>query len=98
MAKKQGFSRFKWNRSGYQAVQNSLEIQSWLSREAGYKEGNANAAYGEQIYRVSKVQGKFAKGYVVSCATPMPKKPNTKKYRGHDNAKRIAILKKQVGA
>lgn len=89
--------RFEISRRGEQAVANMAEIQALVAREAGYMEGNANAAYGENgTFEVSPVQGRFAKGRVVSCALRMPEKPNTKKYIGHDNAKRIAILKKMV--
>ena len=65
---KQGLHGFKWDRAGYQQVQNSGKVQSILRKQAGYAEGNANAAYGKNIYRMSPVQGRFAKGYVVSVA------------------------------
>ena len=89
---RQGFSRFKWKPSGYKAVQNSGAVQRILSQEADSRAGGANAEYGERIYRSGQIQGKFAKGHIVSCALPQPKSSRTEKWRAKDNAKRTSIL------
>lgn len=74
MAKKQGFSRFKWNRAGYQAVQNSSAVQSRLLRYAESAEGGASAAVDAHghtglHFDTKQVQGTFAKGYIVHPTT-----------------------------
>lgn len=91
MAKKSRVYGFKASRKGEQAVANASAVQSMLAREAGYVEGNANAALGKNLCRVSPVQGRFAHGYVVSIAL-------SKDGRRFDDAdRREQILKDQVG-
>ena len=89
---RQGFSRFKYSRAGYKAVQDSGAVQRILQQEADSRAGGANAEYGERIYRSGQIQGKFAKGHIVSCALPQPKSSRTEKWRAKDNAKRTSIL------
>lgn len=93
MARKPGIAGFKISRRGEQAVANSSAVQSLVARKAGYAAGNANAALGENAYRSRQVQGRFAKGQVVSVALSNPK-------TGHvfdDAERRQAILKGQIG-
>lgn len=71
---KQGFSRFKWNRGGYRAVQNLASVQSQLRRYASSAEGGASASVNARghtgtHFAAEQVQGKFAKGYVVHPTT-----------------------------
>lgn len=81
---------FKVKRSGEQAVANSAGVQSVLAREAGYMAGNANAAYGKAVYRSHSVQGKFARGQVVSVAL------GDSMHTFDDADKRQEILKSQL--
>lgn len=87
---RQGFSRFKWSPSGYKAVQNGGAVQRILSQEAESRAGGANAALGESAYRAKQVQGKFAKGYIVSVALA------DKTHEFRDAEKRRQILKDQL--
>lgn len=71
---------------------NSSAVQSMVERQAGYIAGNANAALGESAYRTRQVQGRFARGCVVSVALSNPK-------TGHvfdDAAERQSILESQI--
>lgn len=89
---KSGIHGFKISRRGEQAIANSSAVQSMAARKAGYIAGNANAALGENAYRSRQVQGRFAKGCVVSVALSNPK-------TGHvfdDAAKRQSILESQI--
>lgn len=81
---------FKVKRSGEQAVANGSGVQSVLAREAGYMAGNANAAYGKPVYRSRSVQGRFARGQVVSVAL------GDSKHTFDDADKRQEILKNQL--
>lgn len=89
---RQGITGFKIRRRAEQAVANSSSVQSMVARKAGYIAGNSNAALGENAYRSRQVQGRFAKGCVVSVALSDPK-------TGHvfdDAAKRQSILESQI--
>lgn len=90
MARKNGIHGFKATRRGEQAVANSGGVQSILAREAGYMAGNADAALGEPAYRSRQVQGRFAKGYVVSVAL------GDSKHTFDDAEKRQQILRDQL--
>lgn len=90
MASKGGIHGFKATRAGEQAVANSGAVQSLLAREAGYKAGNANAAYGKNVYRSHAVQGKFARGQVVSVAL------GDAKHTFDDAGRRESILRAQL--
>ena len=63
-----------------------------IERQAGYIAGGANAALGENAYRSGPVQGRFARGCVVSVAL-------ANKKTGHvfdDAERRQSILKSYV--
>lgn len=96
MAKKNGIYGFKAVRRGEQAVANSGGVQSVLAREAGYMAGNANAALGEPKYESRQVQGRFAKGYVVSVALLSAHSGRTEKWCKEQNDKRRKILEDQL--
>lgn len=96
MAKKNGIHGFKAIRRGEQAVANSGGVQSVLARKAGYMAGNANAALGEPKYESRQVQGRFAKGYVVSVALLSPRSDRTEKWCKEQNDKRRKILEEQL--
>ncbi len=81
---------FRVKRSGEQAVANSSGVQSLLARRAGYMAGNANAALGEGAYRSRQVQGRFARGYVVSVAL------GDETHRFRDADRREQILRDQL--
>lgn len=74
MAKcKATFKRFKWNRGGYIAVQNSAGVQSLVASKATPICATANAMAvsksGKHLpnaYKTKQVQGKFARGYIVA--------------------------------
>lgn len=87
MARKNGIHGFKATRRGEQAVANSGGVQSILAREAGYMAGNA---LGEPAYRSRQVQGRFAKGYVVSVAL------GDSRHTFDDAEKRQQILRDQL--
>lgn len=87
---------FKIVRAREKEVANGSGVQSVLARKAGYMAGNANAAYGKSIYESSTVQGRFAKGYTVSCALLTSHKSHTQKWCDAENKKREQILKDQL--
>lgn len=65
---KGGFERVKVTRRGEQAIANSAAVQALVSREAGWMQGAANAALGENVYDTRTISGRFADGRTVSCA------------------------------
>lgn len=87
---KQGLTSFKWKRKGYQEVQNSAPVQDILRQQAGWKQGNANARYGKNVYYANPVKGRFARGYVVGVQVGKGKRVF------EDKAKREQILRSQL--
>ena len=89
---KSGIHGFEIRRRAEQAVANSGGIQSMIASQAAYIAGNANAALGENAYRSRQVQGRFAKGCVVSVVLS-----NSKTGHVFDDAeRRKSILESQI--
>lgn len=69
MAERSRIYGFKINRRAEQALANRAAMQGMLARKAGYVQGNAAAALGDtRAYETRQIQGRFAKGFVVSTA------------------------------
>lgn len=74
MARKSGFSGFKWSRKGYQAVVDSAPVQSRIREYAESAAGGASARVNAhdhegEHFAVKQVQGRFSKGCIVHPTT-----------------------------
>ena len=69
------FGRFKWSRKGYAEVMDSGPVQSLVAAPARAIRSSCNAGFKPEHgegpgYDMKRIQGKLAKGYVVTTATP----------------------------
>lgn len=69
------FGRFKWSRKGYAEVMDSGPVQSLVAAPARAIRSSCNAGFTPEHgegpgYDMKRIQGKLARGYVVTTATP----------------------------